>query len=238
MVTTLLLFGVTGMTGKHVLASACSAEDVRVVAFVRRPDKIPAEVLNGGRLEIVKGDCRDATAVAACIRTTRPDGIILTTNVGFSNDTSKLINKTLLPVVIDALCTDGRQTACRLVYLSGNASMNPPIDTEKFNFTWLHWCVGIKAPITDNNLVHNILHRSPVDLNFVVVKMGMVGEGTRIGTLKLVPCPDDYAFNFCDILAATGVKFCEVATLLVKLALTGREAHEHSRQFFLMDYEK
>jgi nucleoside-diphosphate-sugar epimerase len=147
---TLLLFGVTGMTGKHVLAQAAASlpsDQWRVVAFVRSPSKLDAAgaaAVASGRVEVVQGDCADAAAVTAYITSVRPDAIVLTTNVGFSNDLTKSVNKGLLPVVTDALASSGRLEACRVIYLSGAASPNPPVPAD-YPYSFIQWAVQIKV---------------------------------------------------------------------------------------------
>jgi len=147
---TLLLFGVTGMTGKHVLAQAAASlpsDQWRVVAFVRSPSKLDAAgaaAVASGRVEVVQGDCADAAAVTACITSVRPDAIILTTNVGFANDRTKSVNEGLLPVVTDALASSGRLEACRVIYLSGAASPNPPVPAD-YPYSFIQWAVQIKV---------------------------------------------------------------------------------------------
>ena len=147
---TILLFGVTGMTGKHVLAHAASlpAEQARVVCFVRSPGNIDGaaakEAIQNGRVELVQGDCADVAAVTSCITACRPDAIVLTTNVGFSNDLNKQVNKTLLPVVVDALVATGRLADCRIIYLSGAGSPNPPVPAD-FAYSFIMWLANIKV---------------------------------------------------------------------------------------------
>ena len=233
MTTTILLFGVTGMTGRHVLAQAAelSTESYRVVCFVRNISKIPLPLQS--RVEIVQGDCCDPIAVSNCVKSIRPDVILLTTNIGFTNDLSKAVNKYLLPFIVDALTADERLAACRMIYLSGQGSPNPPI-TDNFEFTFIFWFANIKAAVQDNNAAHNFFHSCPPELNYTVVKMGLVSEGSSSGNLAGKLCTDDMLFgSLTSMLSAKGVKFCDVASFLLSIA---RRDIQYDRQYLWMEY--
>ncbi|MEO0603942.1 MAG: NAD(P)H-binding protein, partial [Myxococcota bacterium] len=49
---TLVVFGATGTTGSHVMRQAL-AQGMSVRAAVRSPDKLPADLVNEARLEVV-----------------------------------------------------------------------------------------------------------------------------------------------------------------------------------------
>ncbi len=115
---TILLFGVTGTTGKHVLTKAVETHNgqCKIVCFVRDPMKIPEELRS--KVDIIQGDCTNPGDVKACIKETAPDSIVITTCVGFTN-TLVALNQNLVPCIVDALTECNRLSACKLIFLSG-----------------------------------------------------------------------------------------------------------------------
>ena len=70
----LLVFGATGSTGRRVLEHAL-ARGLAVHAFVRNAARVP-EALRPRLAGVVVGNLNDAAAVAAAVRSVRPDAIV------------------------------------------------------------------------------------------------------------------------------------------------------------------
>jgi len=70
---TILIYGARGKAGRLVMERA-SERGWAVAAFVRNPDKVP-EALRA-KVMVIKGDLCDAAAVAAAVRSSRPDAIV------------------------------------------------------------------------------------------------------------------------------------------------------------------
>ncbi len=63
----LVVFGATGATGSHVVKKAIDGGQLRVRAYVRSPDKIPAEIRESPRLEVSEGTFTDLEKIAAAL---------------------------------------------------------------------------------------------------------------------------------------------------------------------------
>jgi len=227
----MLLFGCTGATGKHVLMQALAMmtadEEDKVldliVLYVRNKEKLPSQVLQGDakdKIAIVVGDCLDAAAVQQCVSTYKPSSIIFTTNVGFTSELVKL-NQLLVPCVVDTLQRDGRLQACRLVYLSGSGSPNPPRrDFDPF-FSFVVWLVSLRGAVMDNIETQEYLClHAHADVCFTIVKMGLVSDRSSKGKLVHKTCSDDQKWGAAQICGTPGVAFVDVASLLCSLAAT------------------
>ena len=70
---TMLIYGATGKAGRLVTERALE-QGWAAAAFVRNPDKVP-EALRA-KVTVIKGDLCDAAAVAAAVRSSRPDAIV------------------------------------------------------------------------------------------------------------------------------------------------------------------
>jgi hypothetical protein len=211
------------MTGKHVLESAMQlGERAKVAVFVRNADKVPAQFRD--KVEIVKGDVTDVNAVKACVISLKPDAIIVTTTVGKTNNLVAL-NQLVVPELVNALSEDGRLNACKIIYLSGAFSPNPPDESYGCFFSCLMNCFNLKGQVYDNSAVMRYLFTSSADLSYTVVKMGGVGEKPSKGRIAGKKC-------------ATGemgasVTFTDVGVFLVAIAMGDAN---HSRETIVMEY--
>ena len=114
---TILLFGVTGMTGHHILTqilnlSSSSSENnhnYRIICYVRNPNKIENYDTIKSRIEIYQGDFNDDALVSSCIMSTKPDFIIITCSLGYTNNTNKYLNKYLITSIMNTLSTIQQQ---------------------------------------------------------------------------------------------------------------------------------
>jgi hypothetical protein len=205
------------MTGTHLLQKAVDSysEQHRIVCFVRNPTKIP-EALRS-KVEIVQGDFTNAADVKACIKTTAPDSIVITTSVGFTN-TLVALNQILVPFIVEALTECNRLGACKLIYLSGAGSPNPPSREYGWFFSLIMFGVKLKGAVYDNTATQEYIVATDPSLRFAIVKMGMVSEGASKGTIVSKQCTDDMTWGFTDIVMTEGVQFCDVGAFLLRLA--------------------
>lgn len=217
----LLLFGVTGNTGKHVLTAAIKKGDKKVVCFVRNPSKIPAD--QRSKITIIEGDYMDENAVKRAVIDTKPSSIIITTTVPAGVPLTPL-NQIVVPRIVDALKQDNRLSQCSIIYLGGAFSKIPGESLGCFP-SFLACClvpiIGIKAMIADNTAALNYLYSTPPELKFSSAQMGMVSEGASKGKIK--------------VKGTGGVVFADVGTFLVELAYDN-SAPEVLRKGFLFGY--
>lgn len=231
----LLLFGVTGCNGKYVLEKAVTvlpSEEYNLACFVRNPSKIPESI--SAKVQLIEGDMMTSSDVKSCISKIKPDTIIITTSPGYGNE-PKPFNPILVPFIVEALTEDGRLGACRLIYLSGGASPNPPIPPD-FKFHWFFnvilWMVKLQNAVNDNNVTHNYLYNTNPAFNFVVVKSGMMQELDSKGKLivKRPTTPQGY-YDTKNVQS-----FRDMGDLLISMVPNDRELYR--REFLNTDYEK
>jgi len=254
MVITLLLFGVTGMTGRHVLIQALNLpiDKYRIICYVRNPNKIENYDLIKSRMELYQGDFHDDASVSACIVSTKPDFIIVTCSLGYTNNISKYLNKYLIISIMNTLKNIQQQqqqqqhddgspaaNACHVLYLSGSGAPNPPVP-ESFNYSFIMWLASVKGKVNDNNAVHNFLYTCPKELNYTVVKMGRVSEGITNGTIIGKICNDDMRYDLMTVLTTPIVKFCDVATFLISLVQENNQEVliSYNQKYLWMEYTK
>lgn len=224
------------MTGKHVLSKARDLPKgtYKVVCFIRNPSKLSDS--DKANIEFIEGDCTNVNDVKSCITVVKPDAIILTTSLGFTNEIRPL-NQILVPAIVEALSENGRLDTCHLIYLSGAGSPNTPsAHAVSYGtlFSWIIWIAKIKAAVFDNSATHDYFHSTPEALDFVVVKMGMVSEGESKGVLVGVKCSEDQPWGAFEVIGSKGVTFVDVGNFLVSIAID--EMKFGKREFLLMEY--
>jgi len=126
---TVLLFGVTGMTGHHILtqllnlsssispssssssssSSSVNNNNYRIICYVRNPYKIDNYDIVKSRVEIYQGDFNDDASVSSCIMSSKPDFIFITCSLGYTNNTNKYLNKYLITSIMNTLSTIQQQ---------------------------------------------------------------------------------------------------------------------------------
>jgi hypothetical protein len=219
----LLLLGVTGASGRHVLAKAVEDSGVSVAVFARNPARIPAE--QKSKAEIITGDLTDYPTLKAAIKSTKPDGIIITSCLGKGNAISPF-NQLIVPHIVAALQEDGRSSQCKIVYLSGAFSPEVPDTGYGCMGSCMMSCFGIKGQVYDNTATQVYLHGTPSYINYTVVKMGMVAEKVSKGKLRGVRA----------VTGAMGasVTFSDVATYLVELGKGSLS--DHARENVVFEY--
>ena len=223
MVQTTLLFGTTGVSGKHVLDAALEAGD-NVITYLRNPSKISNSIR--GKITVIQGDLLNREAVTKAVRDSRPDAIIITTaNARRLPETD--LNIKLVPWIIEELRNQNRLEQVRLVYLSGLFA-HPPDSPPGFMDSLMAGIfvpmLGIKAQVIDNKKVTAHLYDAATrekKLNFAIVRMGMAGEAPSKGRLKISTKP------------AGSVTFRDMGVFLVELS---HDLGEAKRRAIVVDY--
>ena len=224
----ILLFGVTGMTGKHVLSNALTMlEHFEIHAYARSVSKIPAEYRS--KINVIEGDFHDYERLKGAIFSTKPVAIIVTSSLGRGTNQPVLFNQVIIPKMVEALKEDNRAQHCRLLYLSGAFSPEYPFDYYPCVFSAIFTTIFIKGAVLDNTAVQKYLHETSTEVCYTVVKMGMVTEGNSKG--KLIPYKSvtgDYGAVFRPIT------FTDMATLLLEIAQL--PIAEFNRQSYVVKY--
>ena len=222
-VQTTLLFGATGLTGKHVVDAALEAGD-NVIAFIRNPSKIPEATRS--KITVIQGDLLDREAVTRAVRDSRPDAIIVTTaNPRRVAETD--LNIRYVPWVIEELRNESRLQEVRLVYLSGFFAFppdSPPGIMDSIMASIMVPVFGIRALNADNAKVTAYLYDEASrdsNLNFAITRMAMVTEAPSKGRLKIAS------------KSAGSVTFRDMGVFLVKLS---HDLGAAKRTAVLVDY--
>jgi len=123
----ILVYGATGRSGLSVIENALAA-GWRVHAFVRNPDKVPAELRE--RVTIVKGDLCDAAAVSAAVSAARPNAIVdASSALPFGHAKGQPANNAdrniILRATFAALEADGRFDDCVVIIVGGQLIPEP-----------------------------------------------------------------------------------------------------------------
>lgn len=223
MVQTTLLFGATGVSGKHVLNAAIEAGD-NVIAYLRNPSKIPEGSRN--KVTVIQGDLLDRVAVMKAVKDSKPDAIIITSaNPRRVPDTD--LNIKYVPWVVEALRNENRLEQVRLVYLSGlfaHPPESPPGFMDRMMAGIFVPMLGVRAGVVDNKKVTTYLYDEASrdkKLNFAIVRMGMVAEAASKGRLKASQKP------------AGSVTFRDMGVFLVELS---HDLGQAKRKAVVVDY--
>ena len=208
----ILIFGGTGQAGRRVVEAAAKAENTKVVIFVRSPEKVDADMKD--KVEIVKGDLLDETAVATAIKSAKPTAIIVASSLPFGSKIVDL-NKIFVPYALKALKEDGRLKDCKLIYLGGGFSVGKG-EQLSFGMRILGTVVGsllrFSAKTADNNNTFAFIQdyaESDPELNYTLVRLAQVSEGASKGKLTHL-----FGTGLGD-----AVTFTDAGTYLVELAL-------------------
>lgn len=226
----LLVFGATGNTGRSVVQAAL-ARNVRVIAYVRNPARVPPEW--APHVTVVQGDLNDAAAVAAAVTAARPDGIIdASSSLPFShargaqpNDADRGV---AIKASIDALVAGGRTGACYLVIVGGVVLPEPGGAINSWRFAAISWVAGLLMPklVGDaTRFIDYLFKSSPPELRFTMARMGaMIADPSR-GAL-VAEATDGNA-------PRGAVSFADVGPVLVELATTAAGDAWSRRAIFL-----
>jgi uncharacterized protein YbjT (DUF2867 family) len=170
----LLLLGATGGTGRHVLEQAL-ARGHRITAFVRAPEKLSPH----GGLTVVRGDPRDAAALAAAAA--EHDVMISALGPRTRHD------EALMPACVDSLVTASRDADVRRVLLVSSALLFPGTGLAGAVFRWL-----LRGSLRGAREAEHRLMRSGLDWTIArpVRLTDSPGSGAyRVETARLPPKP-------------------------------------------------
>lgn len=228
--STMLVYGATGKAGRLVVERALRS-GWSVTAFVRNPDKLPAQVR--AKVKVVRGDLCDAEAVAAVVRSTRPDAIVDASSalpVGHAKGQPRnnADRGTLTRATVEALQADGRLEHCVLLIVGGQLVPEPGGTIDKLSVAALAWVlrsVVARSMMREAEaMVRWLFHETPAGFRFVYARMGhMVVEPSR-GQLRPEPTKDN--------IQRGPASYCDVADALVELAGDPRRTWERKALFF------
>jgi len=212
----LVLYGATGATGSHILRMALE-DGLRVRAYVRSPDKIPAELREHSALEVSQGDFTDADGVQAALE--GADMVICAGGgpVGFQKGL-------MMGVVTNLIAGMRTHGVKRLVYQAGAFSPAPGTQNPLF-VRWvlrpiLGTIFGISAMLAENDEVMAYVAGEARDLNWTFTRPGQIVEEPSKGKL-----------NVSDKMS-TKCHFVDLARLNLDLVQSDEQIH----QFPYVDY--
>ena len=223
MVQTTLLFGATGLTGKHVLDAALEAGD-HVIAFLRNPSKVPDAIRS--KITIIEGDLLDHDKVTQAVRDSRPDAIVVACSNPPGSPEGDL-NIKVVPWIVEELRKEHRLAHTRLVYLSGFLAFPPDIPTPPGIMDMIEPGGPIhafRASVLNNIKVTAYLYEEASrdeHLHFAIVRMAMVNEAASKGKLKISENP------------AESITFRDMGVFLVELS---HDLGAANRKAVVVDY--
>lgn len=227
---TMLVYGATGKAGSLVVERALGS-GWSVAAFVRNPNKVPPEVR--AKITVVKGDLCDADAVAAAVRSTRPEAIVDASSalpIGHAKGQPRnnADRATLTRATVEALRADERLQDCVLLIVGGQLIAEPGGTIDKLSVATLAWAlrnIFARSMMREAEAaVRWLFEETPAAFRFVYARMGqMVVEPTR-GTLRAEPTRDN--------IQRGPASYCDVADALVELAGDASRAWERKALFF------
>ena len=173
--STYLLFGATGGTGKHFLTRALQ-DGHRVRALVRDPTKLHTTDSN---LEEHKGSITSPPDLDSLVQGVNYVVVMLGDKT--AQQTAK-INTAFMQQLVPAM---RRQGVKRLLYQAGGLSK--PYDGQ---LTWMLWMIrktiasGFNGQHEDNEAVMEYLATEAKDIEWIVHRAGIYGDGASKGRLE------------------------------------------------------
>jgi len=227
----LLVFGATGSTGRRVLEHAL-ARGLAVHAFVRNAARLP-EALRPRLAGVVVGDLNDSAAVAAAVRSVRPDVIVdassalpIGTPPGApKNNADRTV---IFRTTLAALEAEGRLGACRLLIVGGQILAEPGGDIIGC-FPWtISFLLGLLIPRQWAAVKRTIaaLWATPGEFDFTMLRMGYMKELPSRGALRPALAKGNWQRG--------EVAFDDVGRALVELAVDRSGAFK--RQAVFLNY--
>lgn len=209
-INTYLVFGATGRTGRHFVSIALN-EGHKVIALVRNPDKVEIKSTN---LKLIKGSIIDYKGIDELMS----DVDFVICMLGDANlQKSENVNTIFIEKLIPAMRRKGVK---RLLYQAGGFTR-----PYKQNLPLMFWILkqtlvrfaGLLGQHRDNEAVIKYLVENAADIEWMVHRAGIAGDGSSKGTLKrsktkfnvatFVDCAeynyglikDDSAIHSCDL---------------------------------------
>jgi len=186
-----LVLGATGGTGQHFLNLALS-DGHRIRAFVRSPEKLPSNP----NIEVIKGSITD-TSIDTDSLVSGVDAVI--SMLGDKNlQATEKINLAFIKQLIPSMRRSGVKT---FLYQAGGLSK--PYEGSLPPMLWIlrnTLARGFNGQHLDNEAVMNYLATEAMDINWIVHRAGIYGDGESKG--KLVRSNVKYSVgNFRDCAA-------------------------------------
>jgi uncharacterized protein len=211
----LVVFGSTGNTGRHVVRLALE-RGLRVRAFARSPDKIPAELRSNPNLEVVKGDLSDADAIDRAVA--GADYVVCTTGDAKASQAALVMS----PFVRKLVASMRKHGVRRLLYQAGAFSPAPDQPSPIFIRVMrvlLAPLLGISGMLRDNDEIMKFLTAEAKDLEWTVTRPGMIKDAATKGAIKPADRPgpavtyaDVAAFNLDRVLSDAPPRQCPYLT--------------------------
>ncbi len=207
----ILLLGATGHTGSHILRQALD-DGIWVRAFVRHPEKIPADLRDHPGLEIVEGDFKDTHAVRKAVKGCSS---IICAAGDAKTQRKEHIMSDLMHEVVDGM---REHNVHRLVYQAGAFSPAPGQDNPRmikwFSRPVLGRLMGIHGMLEDNDEVITFLHDQASDIDWTVTRPGTLREKKPNGDVHASTSPGGT------------VSFEDAARFDLNLALSRKHNHQ------------
>lgn len=174
---TYLIFGATGRTGRHFVSTALN-EGHKVIALVRNTDKVTTKSTN---LKLVKGSIIDYQGVDELV--SGVDFVICM--LGDADlQKSENVNAIFIEKLIPAMRRNGVK---RFLYQAGGFTR-----PYKQNLTLMFWLLkqtlvrfaGLLGQHRDNEAVIKYLVENAADIEWMVHRASIGGDGSSKGTLK------------------------------------------------------
>jgi len=212
---TFLVLGATGGTGKHFVSLAL-ADGHKVRALVRIPSKLPSD--KASQIEVVQGSITDATLDTDAL-VTGIDYIFSALGDQNAQRTAK-INTAFVKKLVPSMRKHGVK---RFLYQAGGlsrpygGSLSPILWTIRYTIAR-----GFGGQHEDNEAVIEYLATEANDIEWVVHRAGIYGDGPSKGTLKrstaseggkfsVATFGDCAAYSYRTILEEKAVRTCDLS---------------------------
>ena len=225
----MLIYGATGKAGRLVMKRALET-GWGVVAFVRNPDRVPADLR--AKVTVVTGDLCDAAAVSAAVRSARPDAIVdASSMLPFGHQKGQPANDAdrsiFTKATVDALEADERLDRCVMVIIGGQLLPEPGGTIEKSSVAALAWVIRNVARKTWSKAeawINWCFQEAPPAFRFVYARLGQMVEEPSRGTLNAEKTEAN--------IQRGSASYCDVADALVRLADDPARTWERKALYF------
>ncbi len=170
----ILIFGATGLAGKHVVTQALT-RDHEVTAFVRSRDRLGTLQ---GKLRVVEGDIADRAAVAAAVR--GQDAVV--SNLGAAKPWRR--SPAIVHGVANIIATMQEHGVDRFIYQSA-LGVGESRDAVRHSLIRLMIPVMLKNAYADHAIDERAIRDS--GLAWTIVRPTLLTNGARTGTWRSGP---------------------------------------------------
>lgn len=204
----LVVFGATGTTGSYVLRQALD-QGISVRAAVRSPDKLPTDLRNHERLEIITVDVTDTAAVDQAIQ----GSTMIFAALGYTGKPARPI---LLPFVHTVVKSMREHGVRRFVYQASGLNPTPghpnPAHIRLLVRPIIEWMLKLQPIWNEHDAVIRFLVEEVNDLDWTVTRPGVLSDGESKGTLAVHD------------KRGGGVQYRDLATFSLNAVQTGEHA--------------